>query len=120
MSGNIIKSIARAFGWDLNEFWVIPGEACCPYDTTEGFSLIVFAAYAKAELAKRGWVNHISGSVVWAQHAAEGTRTDVFSFRRTCPISEAEAVLQCIAECLDLMSDQTHESKGSRAYDNPK
>ena len=49
---DIVKDVATKLGWDKGSYWLIDGaKACCPYDATEGFSLIVFVAYAKAEMA---------------------------------------------------------------------
>ena len=74
--------------------------------------LICFAAYAKAEMAKRGWTPYATGTTVgysieffdeWGDQANDnGQITNSYDYDPRDPIAEANATLLAIAEALTL------------------
>jgi hypothetical protein len=74
--------------------------------------LICFAAYAKAEMAKRGWTPFAEGTTVGysiqffdeygEQANGNGQTTTCHDFNPRDPIAEANATLSAIAEALSL------------------
>ena len=103
----VIKCISSRFGWDKGDYWIIHNaRACAPYDHTEGFSLVVFAAYAKAEMANRGhaMLHRLSGVYLYTYGPGSGEVTMTIRSHHSCdhndPISVAEAELRCIADAL--------------------
>lgn len=110
---DIMNHIAGRLGWyelplphawgSEADVWRQDGTADKPLLPTD--DPIVFAAYAKAEIAKRGWL------IEYPYHGRDyhdlyiclmacGKCAKPFKYDPTDPVSEAEAVLCCIADAL--------------------
>ena len=88
-------------GW-----WSLPGVAVIRKHA-EPPDILVLAAYAKAEMAKRGFTWDIGK---WGDGVAIGLRmSEVKDYRcpydTSDPISEASAVLMCIYQCMQSNAD---------------
>ncbi len=73
----------------------------------KGMGLIVTAAIAKAELAKRWWYTDATCSTfrLYYSNPEQQNRhdfTDIYSFDETDPKSEAEAIIKACLEALEL------------------
>jgi len=107
----IIKHVARELGWLDDQFGPdVPPMVLSPVAAASFFiheivdeMLHDFTAYAKAEMAKRGWfiIPYYGGSApacCWGTNGSTGTQN--YKYDPTDPISEAWAVLRCIHEIL--------------------
>ena len=110
---DVMNHIAMRLGWEElprphawgseAEVWRQDATTDLPLITTD--DPIVFAAYAKAEMAKRGWLIEFPypGRDYHDLHIclmSFGKCAKPFKYDPTDPISEAEAVLRCIADAL--------------------
>ena len=77
-------------------------EAVCHLNDPDWVGLCLFAAYAKAEMAKRGWTltRFDHPHRLAARMFDRMERTDPHLYDPTDPISVAEAELRCIADAL--------------------
>ena len=107
----LIADIARALGWQQSpkhDVWDAGG--CLVYDAESDSGddqLIVLAAYAKAEMAKRGVgyeqcasVSPRAATVGWGPFDEPRWNGNQHEYDPTDPITEAVAVLRCIADAL--------------------
>jgi hypothetical protein len=69
-------------------------------------SIIEFAAYAKAEMAKRGWMFSVVEKHVrmWGMLGTphESEITELYEFNPTDPLSESRAIIEACIEALEL------------------
>lgn len=104
-----IICVATGLGWSHQYDWgtlevAVPNLGGFYTSIRPHCNLVYIAAYAKAEMAKRGWcvrVAHDTAASMQAFSIDEPMpNTHWYDFDRSCPVSEAEAVLRCIAEAL--------------------
>ena len=124
---DLIESVARGLGWEVSQ---APGHNACviadrsvdlpgprrwyffqPFHTHLGEPdrqvLILFAAYTRAAMAKRGWFlshwhNRPGDPFVWPERGCQEGNPEYHD--PTDPVSEALAMLRCIAEALQYNS----------------
>ena len=105
---DLIESVARGLGW-ISDYGDGDVDLCYNGHTYHGGTpecYIHFAAYAKAEMAKRGYAFHVGSESVgayWPRHSSSDQREFVGAAQLDDPdpLSEAEAVLRCIVEALE-------------------
>ena len=112
-----IESVAKGLGWDCREDYgvlevAIPSMGGFHTSIKPECNLVYIAAYAKAEMAKRGWTPFAEGTTVGysiqffdeygEQANGDGQTTACHDYDPREPIAEANATLLAIAEALTL------------------
>jgi hypothetical protein len=122
---DIIGSVATLLGW-INDYGDGDFDLIYNGHTYHGGRpdcVIHFAAYAKAEMARRGWTPFAEGTTVGysiqffdeygEQANGDGQTTSCHDYDPSDPIAEANAALSAIAEALSLQPNASHQGPAS-------
>lgn len=114
----LIATIALSLGWEVMHRQH-PGEAAItvgiPQHPAWTFDPVLIAAYTKAGMAKRGWCVREAHNAASCMQCFSPTRpvnsTRWYDYDRTDAMSEALAILQCIAEALEIDDAESSKAK---------